>query len=64
MANRLPALKKMKSRDTIGPLCPRCESFLHPRIGFRAGALYECKNCGYVGPLFVRIPKKEKRNVR
>jgi hypothetical protein len=54
-------LSKMRSKDMTGPLCPICGSPLFPRLGFRAGMLYECKKCGYVGPLFVRNPLKSKK---
>jgi hypothetical protein len=54
-------LKKFRSKDMTGPLCPVCRTPLAPRLGFRAGMLYECKKCGYVGPLFVRERLKIKK---
>ena len=34
-------------------LCPICGKHLTPYLGFKAGLIYECKNCGYRGPITV-----------
>lgn len=43
----------MPKPKSIGPLCPVCEKTLAPRLGFSAGMIYQCRNCGYVGPLSI-----------
>jgi len=42
-------------------ICPRCESPIFPFIGFSAGLIYECKKCGYHGPLALNEVKKSVR---
>ena len=43
----------MPKPKSIGPLCPVCEKTLAPRLGFSVGMIYQCGNCGYVGPLSI-----------
>jgi DNA-directed RNA polymerase subunit M/transcription elongation factor TFIIS len=40
-------------------LCPKCGDHLVPFVGFRAGMIYDCKTCGYHGPLNI-VAKSEK----
>lgn len=42
-----------------GNLCPRCDKTMTPFIGFRAGLVYECKNCGYRGPISIKKEGKK-----
>jgi len=39
----------MEKRTT--GLCPNCGKHLTPYFGFAMGSIYECKNCGYRGPI-------------
>ena len=50
--------EKWTKRRNAG-LCPVCGKHMVPFIGFKAGMIYECKNCGYRGPL--TITKKVKK---
>ena len=38
-------------------LCPKCGKHLSPYLGFKAGMIYECKNCGYKGPISLKKTK-------
>jgi len=45
-------------------LCPRCGKTLIPYSGFTAGMIYDCKNCGYHGPISMsesKIDDKSKK---
>ena len=42
--------------------CPNCRS---EHIVFQAGGhtgMYECKDCGYIGPIILEVEKEEEKN--
>lgn len=42
-------------------ICPKCSGPIFPFVGFYAGMIYECKRCGYHGPLALNeVEKKTK----
>jgi C4-type Zn-finger protein len=45
----------------VKKICPVCKkASLTPWLGFSAGIIYFCKNCGYRGPLAIKVEKKRK----
>lgn len=42
-------------------LCPKCGGPIFPFVGFNAGLIYDCKKCGYHGPLALNEVKSTKR---
>jgi len=36
-------------------VCPKCGGPIFPFVGFNAGMIYECKKCGYHGPLALNV---------
>jgi predicted RNA-binding Zn-ribbon protein involved in translation (DUF1610 family) len=52
----LSANKKLRKQ-----LCPKCGGPIFPFVGFNAGMIYECKKCGYHGPLALNEAKPSKK---
>jgi predicted RNA-binding Zn-ribbon protein involved in translation (DUF1610 family) len=50
----------VKEKKLHKQICPRCGGPIFPFIGFAAGLIYECKRCGYHGPLALNEEDKEK----
>lgn len=53
--DKLDKLVEQESKKPIGDLhCPKCgSSRLYYFIGFKAGQIFVCKDCGYQGPLVI-----------
>ena len=49
-----------KTKRIHKQICPRCGGPIFPFIGFEAGMIYECKRCGYHGPLALNEEDKGK----
>jgi ribosomal protein L40E len=49
----------VKEKKLHKQICPRCGGPIFPFIGFAAGLIYECKRCGYHGPLALNEEDKE-----
>lgn len=40
-------------------ICPVCGKHMVPYVGFKAGMIYECKSCGYRGPIALKQEEKQ-----
>ena len=58
-------MEHFADRNVKGTVCPRCGGSIFPFVGFYAGMIYECKRCGYHGPLALKKIEKlsKKKNV-
>jgi ribosomal protein L37AE/L43A len=54
-------MAQIKSKKLHKQLCPKCGGPIFPFVGFSAGMIYECKRCGYHGPLALNEAKPSKR---